>query len=185
MFHQRVGSLHNELCRTVIPFQLEEAGIGELVSEIENIVNVRTTERVDALVVVADDTDTAVCLRQQTDDVHLRIVRVLILVNKNILKLLSVLFPYLTVVTEEQVRVKQNIIKVHGIRLPASCLISLVYQMDRRHTGVSVTFGCRTVFRILISRYQMVFRHRNEAVDRRRLVCLLVKPQGFHNTLDQ
>ena len=141
MFHQRIGSLNDKLCRTIIPFQLEESCIIKLILEVKDIVNVSTTERINTLIIIPNDTDTTVCLCQLADNAHLRIVRILVLIHKDIFKLLPILFSNLPMISEEQVSIKQNVIKIHGICLSASCFICFVNQVDCRHTCSTVTFN--------------------------------------------
>ena len=79
--YQRVRRLHNELRAAIVLFELEEPGISVLALEVEDIVAVRATDRLDALSIVAQDADLLTLLRELIDDSLLGIVRILILID--------------------------------------------------------------------------------------------------------
>ena len=90
LFDQAVGRTDNGLGGTVVLLQLEDFGIGIYLGEIQNIVNVRSPEGVDALRVVAHHAYTLILLCQLQHDAVLCIVGVLILVDKHIAELLAI-----------------------------------------------------------------------------------------------
>ena len=64
VLHERAGRTDDVARGAVVALQLEEAGEGKLLLEVEDVVDIGAAEGVDALVVVADDADTLVALRE-------------------------------------------------------------------------------------------------------------------------
>ena len=64
--------------------QAQDPGIWKVRLESQDVANVRSAPGVDCLVLVADDADVAAWLRQQTHDLVLRPIRVLVLVDHHV-----------------------------------------------------------------------------------------------------
>ncbi len=62
LLNQAVGSTDNGLCGAVILLQFEDFRIGVDFRKIENIINIRPTERIDTLRIISHHTDTLILL---------------------------------------------------------------------------------------------------------------------------
>ena len=109
--------MHYGLCRPVVLFEFEEFGIVEMLTEVENIVNVCPTEAVDALCIVAHHAYSLPFGSEQQHDVLLYGVSVLILVNKHVFKSFRILMPCFLVVAEQEIKLEQQVVKIHGVGL--------------------------------------------------------------------
>ena len=88
--NQTVGGLHDALGGTVVLFQFEEFRIIELLLEVQDVVDIGSTKRIDALCIIAHHTDMLVLLDQLQHDGLLRVVRVLILIDEHIVEALRI-----------------------------------------------------------------------------------------------
>ena len=79
-----VGRVQNALGRAVVLLQTNHPGAGVVLLKVQNVLNRRAAEAIDALVVVADDAEVLVQTRQQPRQLELRAVGVLVLVHQHI-----------------------------------------------------------------------------------------------------
>ena len=98
--NQAIGSTNNGLSGTVILFQLEHFRIRINLRKIQNIINIRSPERVNALSIVAYHTYTLTLFGKLEHDTVLGIIRILILIYQHIAKLLTITCQYLRKITE-------------------------------------------------------------------------------------
>ena len=124
---QGVGCLYDQLRRTVVLFQFEESGILILRLEIENVIDIGTTERVDTLGIITHDTHFLALFRQLINNSLLGIVGVLILINQYELELLDIFLSDILVVLEQHPSLNQQIVEVHRIRLTAPFRVPYIY----------------------------------------------------------
>ena len=83
--------------------------------EIENVPDVGTAERVYRLRIVTYDADVVLWFGKLFDEQELDIVRVLVLIHQDILKLLLIAFAHLGTDVQQAEHVDQQVIKVHCI----------------------------------------------------------------------
>ena len=120
LFDQTVGSTDDGLRRTIILLQFKDFRIRINLREIKDIINIRSTERVDALRIIAYHTNTLIFFRQLEYDTMLGIIRILILVHQHITELLPITGQHFRKVAEQNIRIHQQIIEIHSSRLTAS-----------------------------------------------------------------
>ena len=96
-----VGGRNNHAGRAVILLQFDDFGVREDLVEVQNVVDGRAAEFVNALVVVADHHDVVFGIAEQLCELELRLVGVLILVHQNIAELVAILFAKLGVLLEQ------------------------------------------------------------------------------------
>ena len=89
--YQTVRRIHDGLRRAVVLLQFEQTRGGVQLLKLQDVVDVRPAERIDALCVIANNTDVLVVRRQLLHDAMLRIVRILILVDQHIAEPLFIL----------------------------------------------------------------------------------------------
>ena len=86
LLDQAIGRLHDGLRRAVVLLQLEDFRFGKGAREVEDIVNLRPAERVDALGIIAHHTDPMMNRSQLLHNGMLRQVGILILIHQDVLE---------------------------------------------------------------------------------------------------
>ena len=125
MGNKTVGGFHYALRAAIVAFQLEESGTFVSVGEIEYIVDIGTTEGIDALRIIAHHAKALFLLRELPDDLLLGVIGILVLIHKHEIEKVDILLPHVAMVSKEAEGVAQQVIKVHGVGLQASSLILL------------------------------------------------------------
>ena len=157
--NQRIGSLYDELRRTVVLLQFEEAcTLRILLLKVQDVVNVGTAKRIDALCIIAYHTDTTVLLGKLQHDFLLRIVSILILVNKHIAETLNILLADVLMLMKQQISLHQQVIKVHSISLSATLHIPIIYMGNLWTFFLNIIRSPRTGF-IGMRHQQVVLGH--------------------------
>ncbi len=105
----------DRLRRAVVLFELHDLRVFEVLLEIQDVVDVRSAPRIDRLILVADDAQVAVRLSELLDEKILDTVRILILVDHDVAKLVLILFENGRVIDEELVGLHQEIAEVEGV----------------------------------------------------------------------
>ena len=95
--------------------------------EIEDVVDISPTKRVDALGIVTHHTHFLTLFCQLIDDGLLSVVGVLILINQYELELLDIFLSDILVVLEQHPSLNQQIVEVHRIRLTAPFRVPYIY----------------------------------------------------------
>ena len=146
--NHRIGGVENGLRRTIILFEHDGFRVREILLEILNIANVRTSERVNRLVGIAyhrnprwSDTARAthmliglfsrVNAGKLAYEHILRMVGVLILVHENITELMPIVFAYLWATLEQFDGAHDQIVKIHGIRHGQTALVLRIHHGDQ------------------------------------------------------
>ena len=123
---ETVGSIHDILRTTIVLLQLEEFGTLQLTLESEDIVNIGTTETIDALRVITHGAHTVLLLTELHHDFHLHVVGILVLIDENKVEAVGVFLSNLLMVTEQLERKHQQVIEIHGIGLLATLHINVI-----------------------------------------------------------
>ena len=184
LMYQRVSRIHDILRRAVVTLQFEHLRRGIYLPEIENITDVRPSERVDTLRIIAHHTDIILWFGEAFHEQELDIVRILVLIHQNILELLLVFLPHLGTAIQQPERVDQQIVKIHGIGCFQTCLVQLIDRCRLVHTHLPVLAQQLLVHTILGGSNPCVLRHRDTAQHRRRLVHLLIQSALLAYSLD-
>ena len=80
----RVGGRQDRLGRAVVLLEQDRRGVGEVVLELEDVADVGAAERIDRLVGVTDDQQIGLGVGQLLDQLVLRVVGVLVLVDQDV-----------------------------------------------------------------------------------------------------
>ena len=172
---ERVGRLHYQLCRTVVLFQFKQLRVVIQALEVQDIVDVSSSETVDALRIVAHHAHLLSLLRQLIHYLLLCVVSVLILIHQHKLELLHIFPAHILVVFKQYPRLHQQVVKVHCVRLSASLRVPYIYIRYLRPLLARVVSRPRALL-IRLRQQQMVLRHRYTVGHRRRLIHLIVQP---------
>ena len=155
---KRISRLHNQLRRTIVLLQFKELRVIVLALEVQDIVDIGPSERIDTLRIIAYYTHLLALFRQLVNDGLLRKVRILILIYEYKMKLIHILLPYLLMVLKQNPRLNQQIIEVHRVGLTAPLHIPYIYIRDLRAFLTGIISGPGTL-RISLRKQQVVLRH--------------------------
>ena len=138
-------------------FQVDHFGLGVILFEIQNVLDVRPAEAVDALPVVADHTEVPVLFGEHVDEQVLRLVGVLVLVHHYVAEPILVFFQDLRIFGKYFDREIDDVVEVEGVVVLE---LFLVLSEDARKGFFIISVGLlREKFRV----DHVVFR----AADRR------------------
>ena len=101
--------------RTVVFLEFHGLCLGPVTLELEDVANVGTAPRVDRLVIITDDHEVSVLGGEQLGDFVLRLVGVLVLVDEDVAKALTVLAADVRMLREQHVYVDEQIVEVHRV----------------------------------------------------------------------
>ena len=130
--HQPVCRIEDFLAATVIDLEPEHVRVGEVLREIQDVVDVRAAPGVDALVLVAHHKEVAVRFAQAPGNQVLRPVGVLILVDENVAVAPLVLFPGVGKILQDTHGQHQQVVKVHRVGLVQCVVIGMPEMAQRR-----------------------------------------------------
>ena len=131
-----IGSIQNGLGGAVILLQADDPGTPVLLLEGQNVLNGGTAEAVDALVIVADDTDILIAVSQQAGKQILNMVGILILVHQHIAELVLIVPAHILVLLQQADRNTDNIVEIQGVILFQPCLVFAVGLGDMENPKV-------------------------------------------------
>ena len=139
-----VGCIKDLLCRSVVLLKLDNCSIRIYLLEIKDISDVGASESIDTLVIITYNAEVAVFVCQESDELKLCIVGILILIHHDIAESLLIRIKNLRTSLEELNSLHDKIIKVHGVVLLESCLIFCIclgnLDLDK------VILSCKSIF---------------------------------------
>ena len=166
-----VGRIQNGLRRAVVLLQPDEARALILVFKIQDVLDRRAAEAIDALVIVTDDADILVPAGQQRGQQILQVVRILILVDEDIAELALIVVAHILIFLQQADRQQDDVIKIHGVRLLQPSLVGRVELADALQAVIRVDGGQK-----LLRRLHLVLQAGDLREDGARRECLLVQP---------
>ena len=123
----RVGGVEDVLRAPVVLVEDHRGDLGEGVLELQDVAVVRTPKPVHRLVGVANDRDVLVAAGEQEDDLVLRLVGVLVLVDEDVLEALAVRLEHVGVIAEQPDGVDEQVVEVHRPGLVQPGLVLAVH----------------------------------------------------------
>ena len=190
----RVRSAQDGLRGAVVLLQLDHAGIGEVVLEVEDVAYLGTAKAVDRLRIVAHHREVAVAGEaggrpsrrsraaasdEQLKQAVLRVVGVLVLVDEDVPECRDVALAHLGEQLEEVHGPEQQVVEVHRVHAVQVALVQLV------HVGDHLLEGRGCLAATLGGGAKPVLQRRDADVDRRRRVALGVDADGIGAALRQ
>ena len=180
-----VGSTDDVLGGAIVLLELDGDGFWILAMEVEDVVNLRSAERVDALGIVAHYADVGVVAGEEGDNGVLRVVGVLVFVDKEILETLPIAPAYLFVVGKEEVGVEQEVVEIES---PCRAATPKVFGVDVMGftdafaliVGLNLGIGC-----IILRQDEIVFGRRDASLNARGGVGFVVQSTLLDDTLDE
>ena len=185
VFHQTIGSIDDTLGGTVVLLEFEETGMGEVVLELQDIVDLGTPEGVDALVVIAHHTDMGLVNGELSQNPLLHGIGVLILIDQDIAETVGIAFAYFLHIAKQEVGAHKEVIEVHGIGLPEALLIDLVDAVGFRYLCPEVTFACTAIGSIGIGQHQTVLGHGDAVVEGGGFIHLVIESHLLDDGLEE
>ena len=156
--NQAVSSLHDELCRTIVLFQFIQSCPIIMLLEVQDIIDVSTSETIDALCIIANYTHPSVLFSQQQYDGLLSKVCILILVHQYITETLYVFLSDVLMILEQHKRLYQQIIEVHRISLTTTLRVPIIY-LGNHWTFMLGIVSSPRAGGILLRQQQVVLSH--------------------------
>ena len=156
-----------------------------MVSEIQDIINISTTETIDTLRIITHRTDTLLFLTKLHHDIHLNLIGILILIHKNEIEAVSIFSSNILMITEQLEGKGKQIIKVHCVSLFTTLNIRSKDFPHLRHLLTQITLEEFTIGSIFIRSHQLVFCHRNLMMYGSWLVNFIIQPHLFDDSLEQ
>src|SRR5680860_873293 len=122
-----VGRLQDGMCGAIILLKLDDGGVREVLLKIENIANVCTPPGVHRLIIIPNDGDLLMFLRQHLDQHILGMIRVLVLIYQHRLEATTVMFQSIRKESKQLHRLHQQVIKIHGVVLKELSLVEPIH----------------------------------------------------------
>ena len=136
-----VGGIEDGLGRAEVLLQHDGRHVGEGALELQDVADVGAAPAVHGLVGVADHADVAVRLAQQLDDLVLRVVRVLELVDEDVPEALLVVGAHVVVGLQEIGRHHEQVVEVECVGRQQPALVLRVDVGDALAEGVRPAAG--------------------------------------------
>ena len=109
----RVRYLKNLRHASIIHLDFENLGVRITFRKFENVFEIGAAPGVNRLRVIADHHDVAMIARQRVDQIRLDLVRVLILIDQDELKLPAIKHPDPLVVLQHQQGLLEQVVEIH------------------------------------------------------------------------
>ena len=104
--------IENDLCGSVVAFELDGGGFREILLEVEDISQVGPAPLVDRLIGIADDAQVAMHFGKPADQQILRAIRVLVFIHHHESELVRVFLANVLRLFEEVDRLEQEVVEV-------------------------------------------------------------------------
>ena len=127
----------------------------------------------------------AILFRKLQHNAMLCIVSILILIYQDIAEARSILVTQFRMCLKQYIGVNQQVVKIHGITLPATLPVSPVNIAHSRYFSSLIIFIKFTTGSIGIRKHQMIFGITDTRLYHSRLIHFIVQLHFFDNGLDQ
>ena len=175
-----VGRVQNGLRGAVVLLQADDTCALELLFKGKNVLDSRAAEFVDGLVVVADDADVFIPARKQRCQLILQLVRVLILVDHDVVELALVIRPHVLKLLKQLDGLEDDIVKVQRVGLVQALFVFGVELRDAVHAVIA---GLSGVFGKLLRPLPLVLGLADDGKRQTRREGFFVQPEVLQNVL--
>ncbi len=134
----RVRGVEDCLGGAEVLLEEHDRRVGKVLLELEDVAHVRGAEPVDALVRVADHADVPVLLGEEPRDLVLGQVRVLVLVDEDVVEPLAIVLEHVRAAAQQPHRVGEQVVEVHRVRSLQAPLVERVEIRDAPAVGITV-----------------------------------------------
>ncbi len=122
----RVRRIENRLRRAVVLLELDDLGIGELLLEAEDVVDIGAAKAVDRLIRVADNREVAAFSGKQLEPAVLNRIGVLVLVHEDLTERLLVGAAHLREQLEHVHGAGEQVVEVHRVHAVQLALVARI-----------------------------------------------------------
>ena len=178
----RVRRIQDVLGRSEVLLEHDRGGVGERALEIQDVSNVGGPKSIDRLIRVPDGAHIAVDRTEELDELVLRRVGVLELVDQEMAEPLLVASKHLRRASEQLDGLHQEIIEVHGIRVTKS---TLILGIDLGHLAPIGVEAAEHVVGICLRREELSLGLRDDRGDGASRQFLRVDIEIAHHKLDE
>ena len=133
VMNQTVRSSNDILSGPVILFQLEELRIDIHLLEIQDVVDIGSTETIYALCIIANHTNTLAQIGQKPYNLMLSIIGVLVLIDQNELEFLLIPLGNIRMLFQKNPCIKKKVIEIHHIGSLATFEIAIIDSWQLSH----------------------------------------------------
>ena len=173
-----IGGIEDDLGRSIVLLQLDDLGVRVVLFKRQDVAHVRTAEHVDALIVIADDAQVAVLAGEVPHHQVLGPVRVLVLVDHDVLESLLIFLEHVRVAIEQPDRPHQEIVEVERMVLLEKRVVA---QADPSRQLLVVRAGGP---HLVLGADDLVLGPRDERDHAAGRITLLIEPHLVHDALD-
>ena len=138
--NHRIGRVQDGLGGAVVLFQANGPGAGILLFKIQNILNGRAPEPVDALIIITHHTDILISPRQQRGQQILHMVGILVFIHQNVTELPLIVFPDVGILLQKLDGNINNVVKIQRIVVPQLLLIACISFGNGNCTDIPLGF---------------------------------------------
>src|SRR5690242_7930663 len=111
-----VGEIEDLRRRPIVHLEPNHGRVRETLVEVDDVADVSAAPSVDGLIVITDHADVAVLSAKELDQLVLRAIRVLILVDEDVLKSAAIALELVRMLLEHANGKYQQVVEVNGIR---------------------------------------------------------------------
>ena len=147
-----ICSIQDIACRTIILLQFDDCRIGKFLFKIQNIFNIGSPEFINGLIIITDHTEISVFARQQTHQLELHGICILILIHHNITKPLLIILQHIRLSLKQLHRLHEQVVKIQCIIGMHLLFILLIYLGDLLFSKVPLR-----IQRILLCGNHLIF----------------------------
>ena len=160
MMNEAVSRLDDGLRRAVVLLQLEEFGVRIPLPESEDVTDIRSTERVDGLGIIAHYAYLILRLCEHLHNHILRVVGILVFVHQDILEDTLIVVQDIRIGLEQQAYIFEQVVKIHCVGGFQPCVIETIQFRHFVEPVKAVAFGQSAVACIRLVRNQGVLGSR-------------------------
>ena len=133
--HGRSG-LEDGLGGAVVLLEADDLGLGKILFEVEDVVDVGAAPGVDRLILIADGAEVVMGSGEGAHDLVLRTVGVLILIDEHVLEAALIFFARGGVGLEQADALQQQVVEVQSVGLEQLIFVNFVDVRDALHLGI-------------------------------------------------
>ena len=173
--NQTICRFYNSLSGTIILLQTKLLSLRIVLPEIQNILYPRSAERVYTLSIIPHHTKVSVFRGQLLNNQILRVICVLILIDKNIGESRPQFLKNLRKITKQDIRINKNIIKIHCSGLLTFLVIKSIYIPYPGLLCSRIVLRKRRIAQISSRSNQVILSHRDPGEHLIGLIYLLIE----------
>ena len=183
LFDDLIGRFQNILRAPIVLFQLHDLHLIIIFLKLQDVLNGSSPKTINALRIIPHHTNIFVHRAQQFYDLILGGVRILILIDQDVLEFLLVLRQTLRNVPQQLVELQKQVVKIHRPVLETALRITLEDLTGHRTIGTHVFLLDAVIVAVLRRTHQGVLGSRDPVINGRGLVLFVIQMQFLNDRL--